>query len=101
DPSVAATGIGALLNARAQNPALTVVFGVLLLFAGIANVTSFAQRMRFGPKTAWLAGGVARFRDSEGKLCSNGDRDRAGRCSRGSYPSSSRRQVFASEHSVA
>jgi uncharacterized membrane protein YfcA len=53
--------LGALLNARSQNPLLTLVFGVLLLFAGIANVTTFAQRMRFGPKTAWVAGGVSGF----------------------------------------
>lgn len=53
--------LGALLNARAHNPALTIVFGLLLLFAGIANATTFAQRMRFGPKTAWLAGGVSGF----------------------------------------
>ena len=53
--------LGALLNARAQNPVLTLVFGGLLLVAGIANVTTFGQRMRFGPKTAWVAGGVSGF----------------------------------------
>ncbi len=45
---------GALLNARANSPALTIVFGILLIVAGTA-----AGRLHFGPKTAWLAGAVS------------------------------------------
>lgn len=43
--------IGALLNARANSPILTIVFGLLLIFAGTA-----AGRLRFGRKSSWLAG---------------------------------------------
>lgn len=46
--------IGALLNAQANSRALTIVFGLLLIFAGTA-----AGRLRFGHKTAWLAGLVS------------------------------------------
>jgi uncharacterized membrane protein YfcA len=41
------------------NPALTLVFSVLLLFAGAMSVTGYASRLRFGRKTAWMAGGVS------------------------------------------
>jgi len=46
--------IGALLNAQTNSRALTIVFGLLLIFAGTA-----AGRLRFGHKTAWLAGLVS------------------------------------------
>jgi hypothetical protein len=46
--------LGALLNAQANSRALTIVFGLLLIFAGTA-----AGRLRFGRKTAWLAGLVS------------------------------------------
>ena len=46
--------IGALLNARANSPILTIVFGLLLIFAGTA-----AGRLHFGHKTAWAAGAVS------------------------------------------
>ena len=46
--------LGALLNARAGGRALTIVFGLLLIFAGTT-----AGRLRFGRKTAWLAGLVS------------------------------------------
>jgi uncharacterized protein len=43
--------IGALLNARANSPLLTIVFGCLLIFAGTA-----AGRLHFGRKSAAVAG---------------------------------------------
>jgi uncharacterized membrane protein YfcA len=46
--------LGALLNAWANSRVLTIVFGLLLIFAGTA-----AGRLRFGRKTAWLAGLVS------------------------------------------
>ena len=51
--------VGALLNARAESPALTVVFGALLIFAGGTSLFGLAQRMRFGRKTAWAAGALS------------------------------------------
>jgi len=51
--------IGALLNARAGSPALTTVFGLLLIFAGASTLFGLTEKMRFGRKTAWLAGAVS------------------------------------------
>jgi uncharacterized membrane protein YfcA len=50
---------GALLNARVSSPALTVVFGSLLVFAGAAQMTGAAQRWRFHGSIAWIAGGIS------------------------------------------
>ena len=50
---------GALLHSMASNPALTLVFAALLIFAGVSSVTSYSRRMRFGPKAAWIAGGIS------------------------------------------
>ena len=50
---------GALLNARAASPALTVVFGSLLVFAGAAQLTGQAQRWRFHGSVAWIAGALS------------------------------------------
>lgn len=50
---------GALLHARASNPTLTAIFAALLLFAGFTSVTGKARRMRFGRRTAWVAGAVS------------------------------------------
>ena len=47
---------GALLHDRAKSPALAIVFGCLLVFAGLMGVTGLAKRMRFGRRTAWIAG---------------------------------------------
>ena len=50
---------GALLNARASSPALTIVFGSLLVFAGAAQLTGQAQRWRFHGSVAWFAGAAS------------------------------------------
>lgn len=51
--------IGALLNARAASPALSLVFGCLLLFAAISGLSGYVDRMRFGRGAAWVAGGAS------------------------------------------
>lgn len=53
--------LGALLNGRANSPALAIVFGCLLMFAGISGLAGWTQRMRFGRKTAWVAGALSGF----------------------------------------
>ena len=53
--------LGALLNAWANSPALAIVFGCLLLFAGISGLTGLTNRMNFGRRTAWLAGMLSGF----------------------------------------
>ncbi|HYN64806.1 MAG TPA: sulfite exporter TauE/SafE family protein [Candidatus Limnocylindrales bacterium] len=51
--------VGALLQARAGVPALTVIFGALLLFSAAAEMSGLAQRMRFDGPLAWVAGGAS------------------------------------------
>lgn len=53
--------LGALLNARASSPALAIVFGCLLIFAAGSGLTGFIDRMRFGRRTAWVAGALSGF----------------------------------------
>lgn len=53
--------LGALLQWKANSPILSVVFGCLLLFAGISGLAGWSERMHFGPKAAWLAGALSGF----------------------------------------
>jgi uncharacterized membrane protein YfcA len=50
---------GALLHARASSPALAVVFGGLLVFAGTAQLLGRAQRWRFHGAASWMAGALS------------------------------------------
>jgi uncharacterized membrane protein YfcA len=52
---------GAALYSWASNRWLTIVFGVLLLFASASEVTGLARRMRFHGWVAWLAGALSGF----------------------------------------
>jgi uncharacterized membrane protein YfcA len=52
---------GALLNAHANSPALTIVFGCLLIFAGVSGLTGFVDKMHFDRRTAWIAGALSGF----------------------------------------
>jgi uncharacterized membrane protein YfcA len=49
---------GAVLQTVVRSSALSVVFGLLLIFAGIASLTGFAQRMRFSGRRSALVGGA-------------------------------------------
>ena len=51
--------IGALLHAQTGSLSLTALFGGLLVFAGMAGLTGFAGRMRFGRTAAYIAGTVS------------------------------------------
>jgi len=57
--SAAAGLVGALLHGYLQGRALGIVFGCLLLLAGISGLTGLANRVRFGRRTAWIAGFVS------------------------------------------
>jgi uncharacterized protein len=53
-----ATGglLGALLHGRIGSSALGVVFGSLLVLAGLMGLTGLADRVRFGRRAAWIIG---------------------------------------------
>ncbi len=51
--------IGALLHNVLYNEVLTIIFGCLLIFAGISGLTGLSQRMRFRGPGAWLAGALS------------------------------------------
>jgi len=55
---LSATGglLGALINARVNAPILSIVLGVLLIFAGLSGLAGLAERLRLGRGTAWVAG---------------------------------------------
>lgn len=51
---------GALLNSAATSTRwLTILFGVLLLFAAVSEMTGLARRMRFRGWVAWVAGALS------------------------------------------
>jgi uncharacterized membrane protein YfcA len=50
---------GALLHAYANNPALTIVFGSLLISTGLMGLTGLSDRLRFRGWVAWVAGAVS------------------------------------------
>lgn len=52
---------GALLNTEASSRALAVVFGTLLVFAGLTQLTDYAGRFRFRGRVAWVAGAASGF----------------------------------------
>jgi uncharacterized membrane protein YfcA len=50
---------GALLGTRISSRGLAVVFGILLIVAGISELTGWIQRVRWGRRAAWIAGGLS------------------------------------------
>ena len=50
---------GALLHARVSGHTLGVVFGVLLILAGLSELTGWMRRIRWGRRAAWVAGAVS------------------------------------------
>jgi uncharacterized membrane protein YfcA len=50
---------GALLHSQASGRALGIVFGALLILAGVLEVTGAMQRLHPGRVTAWIAGALS------------------------------------------
>jgi uncharacterized membrane protein YfcA len=50
---------GALLHNTIQNVILTIIFGCLLVFAGVSGFTGLSDKLRFKGVATWLAGGVS------------------------------------------
>jgi uncharacterized protein len=51
--------LGALLHAYASNRTLAIVFGSLLLFVGVSELTGFMNGVHLGRRAAWVAGGLS------------------------------------------
>jgi uncharacterized membrane protein YfcA len=51
--------LGALLHSYASNRALAIVFGCLLLFVGVSELTGLTRRVRLGRGAAWIAGALS------------------------------------------
>lgn len=51
--------LGALLHAWASSRALAIVFGTLLLFVGISELTGFMANVRLGRRAAWVVGAIS------------------------------------------
>ena len=50
---------GAILHIWLRSAILGYVLGALLVFAGISGITGLASRMRFGQRSAWVAGALS------------------------------------------
>lgn len=50
---------GALLHNTFQNSVLTIIFGCLLILAGILGITGLANKLSFKGPLVWLAGGLS------------------------------------------
>ncbi len=50
---------GALLHSAAGSRLLAIVFGLLLIFVGVSELSGLARRIRFAGIVAWIAGGVS------------------------------------------
>jgi uncharacterized membrane protein YfcA len=50
---------GALAHTRVSSRALTVVFGAVLILAGLSELTGWIQRVRWGRGAAWVAGALS------------------------------------------
>jgi uncharacterized protein len=51
--------IGALLHNTFQSVVLTIIFGCLLIMAGLLGLTGFSEKLRFKGPIVWLAGGIS------------------------------------------
>jgi uncharacterized membrane protein YfcA len=50
---------GALVHARVSSRTLAVVFGVVVATAGIAELTGWMRRVKWGRRSAWAAGAIS------------------------------------------
>lgn len=52
---------GAILHAKFNTPALTLIFGAILIYAGFMGATGLSEKLRFHGALAWIAGGISGF----------------------------------------
>jgi len=51
--------VGALLNAYATNPVLTIIFGLALTLASMSELSGLGKRVRFHGNAGWIAGAAS------------------------------------------
>jgi len=51
--------VGALLHGSSSSRGLSIVFGGLLLFVALSEITGLMRRVRFGRTEAWMAGALS------------------------------------------
>src|SRR3989442_3502431 len=51
--------VAALLHEAASSRVLAMIFGALLVFAGVSEITGYARRWRFHGSVAWVAGAAS------------------------------------------
>jgi uncharacterized protein len=51
--------VGALAHTRISSRGLTIVFGLLLILAGLSELTGWIQHVRWGRRAAWVAGALS------------------------------------------
>lgn len=50
---------GALIGTRLSDERLSLIFGLLLLLAGVSELTGWMRRIQWGRRAAWVAGAVS------------------------------------------
>ena len=60
-PSAAGGLAGALLHFRFDDRALRIIFGCLLLFTSVAELTGWMRRVHWGRAFGWIAGAISGF----------------------------------------
>jgi uncharacterized membrane protein YfcA len=50
---------GALAHVRVSSSALAHVFGIVVTLAGLSELTGWMRRVRWGRRSAWVAGGIS------------------------------------------
>jgi uncharacterized membrane protein YfcA len=50
---------GALIQTRVESRALTMVFGIAVLLAGLSELSGWMRHVRWGPRSAWAAGALS------------------------------------------
>lgn len=53
--------LGALLQSWASSPILAIIFGGLMIFAGVSNLTGWSDKFKTTGITSWLIGGLSGF----------------------------------------
>jgi uncharacterized membrane protein YfcA len=51
--------VGALVHARVSSRALAVIFGIVVILAGLSELSGWMRRVQWGRRSAWVAGALS------------------------------------------